>query len=66
MTTLWILIYIVHSVDGYQGNSPIATGSVTFHSQASCENAAKQFKTAFCLEDTPETNVKLTGTAQSK
>lgn len=52
--TTWILIYIVISADGYQGNSPIATSSAVFHSQASCEAALTHFRRAFCLEDKPE------------
>lgn len=58
--TVWILIWIVAGFEGYQGNSPVATGSVVFHSQESCEKAAAHFKhgnIAFCTEDkqsTPE------------
>lgn len=53
----WILVWVVSAsgFDGYQGNSPVAvaTGSAVFHSKTSCEVAAKQFKTGFCLEDRP-------------
>ena len=49
--TTWILIWVVFSVDFYPGNAPIATASAVFHSQESCEKAAKIFKKAYCFED---------------
>lgn len=56
--TTWVLIWVVSSFGGYQGNASIATATATFHSKESCEQAAKQFNdmhrnTAFCFEDHP-------------
>ena len=57
----WILIWVitVSGFDGYQGNAPVsvATGSVVFHSQKSCEDAVAKLsalkKKAYCFEDVP-------------
>lgn len=52
--SLWVLVWIVVGYHPYEQNVPIATGSAVFHSQKSCLEAAKKFKTAYCFEDAAE------------